>query len=163
MSLREFWAISIAVCFWKPHRNKNEYLALCILLPVWEFYVTTLSPAVHKMWVYMLYASAIVIADYIYFVSGACLVLVIAVAVSQLLQVIQLSVAVSLLKVWRWPSSLSFFCCSFFLQCKGLRILVSCVVSFLFCFLDRLLVVLFWCVFFLDRSLLLCFSWHSKR
>lgn len=47
----------------------------------------------------MLYASAIVIADYIYFVSGACLVLVIAVAVSQLLQVVQLSVAVSLLKV----------------------------------------------------------------
>lgn len=47
----------------------------------------------------MLYTSAIVIADYIYFILGACLVLVIAVAVSELLQVIQLSVAVSLLKV----------------------------------------------------------------
>ena len=79
------------------------------------------------MWVYMLYTSAIVIADYIYFVLGACLVLVIAVTVSKLLQVIQLSVAMSLRKVWRWPSSLSFFCCWFFLQCKGLRILVSCV------------------------------------
>ena len=47
-SLWEFWAISIAVCFWKPHREKNEYLMMCILLPVWEFYVTTLSPTVHK-------------------------------------------------------------------------------------------------------------------
>lgn len=50
----------------------------------------------------MLYTSAIVIADYIYFVLGACLVLVIAViavTVSKLLQVIQLSVAMSLRKV----------------------------------------------------------------